>query len=130
MYNLPTITADYTAETLNISPQNVMKVPGKKSQVVHEIDDNSIAVISESDDSFFEVALQWDHITESEHANIMDFWHNTSKANGMENTFKWDHPLDGETYVVRFLTDLTSKHYPHPHPGIQTINLAVEGISA
>ena len=131
MYNyLGTITADYTTETLNIAPQKIMKVPGKKAQSVLECDDGSVSVVSESETSYFQVQCQWDHLSETDHATIMDFWHNSSKANGMENTFKWDHPTDGYTYVVRFLTDLSSKHYPHPYPGITLITLSVEGVSA
>jgi hypothetical protein len=131
MYNyLDTITADYTTETLNISPQQVMKIPGTKAQVVHKCDDGSVSVVSESDTSAFQVQCQWNHISETDHATIMDFYHDSSKANGMENTFKWLHPVDGYTYVVRFLTDLSSRHYPYPWPGIQTITLAVEGVSA
>lgn len=129
MYNLPTISADYTTTTLDITPNKVLTVVGAKAQVIHEMDDGSVAVVSESDTSAYQVQLQWDVLTEAEHAIIMDYWHNPLKANGMKRTFKWLHPITLVVYVVRFLTDLSSTHNTHEYKDISTITLAVEGIS-
>ena len=129
MYNLPAISADYTTTTLDITPNKVLTVVGAKAQVIHEMDDGSVAVVSESDTSAYQVQLQWDVLTEAEHAIIMDYWHNPLKANGMKRTFKWLHPITLVVYVVRFLTDLSSTHNTHEYKDISTITLAVEGIS-
>jgi len=129
VYNLPTISADYTTTTLDITPNKVLTVVGAKAQVIHEMDDGSVAVVSESDTSAYQVQLQWDVLTEAEHAIIMDYWHNPLKANGMKRTFKWLHPITLVVYVVRFLTDLSSTHNTHEYKDISTITLAVEGIS-
>ena len=101
MYNLSTIAADYTTTTLDITPNQVLTVVGSKAQVIHEMDDGSVSVISESDTSAYQLQLQWNVLTEAEHAIIMDFWHSTEKANGMKNTFKWFHPITEITYVVK-----------------------------
>jgi hypothetical protein len=131
VYNyLDPITADYTAETLTIEPWDVLKIPGSKTQVIHECDDGSISVVLESDTSYFQFKCQWDYMSETDHAVLMDFWHNPLKANGIKNTFKWLHPIEERIYIVRFLTDLSSRHYSHPNPGIQTITFAVEGVNA
>ena len=129
MYNLPTISADYTTTTLDITPNKVLTVVGAKAQVIHEMDDGSVAVVSESDTSAYQVQLQWDVLTEAEHAIIMDYWHNPLKANGMKRTFKWLHPITLVVYVVRFLTDMSSTHNTHEYKDISTITLAVEGTS-
>jgi hypothetical protein len=130
MYNLPTVTADYTTTTLSLTPSQTLPVVGSKSQVIHEMDDGSVSVISESDTSTFEVTCQWNTLTAEEHATVLDFWHNPLKANGMERTFKWLHPITEVTYVVRFMTDLTSQHKDNPYKDIGSITLLVEGISA
>ena len=129
MYNLPAISADYTTTTLDITPNKVLTVVGAKAQVIHEMDDGSVAVVSESDTSAYQVQLQWDVLTEAEHTTIMDYWHNPLKANGMKRTFKWLHPVTLVVYVVRFLTDLSSTHNTHEYKDISTITLAVEGTS-
>ena len=129
MYNLPAISADYTTTTLDITPNKVLTVVGAKAQVIHEMDDGSVAVVSESDTSAYQVQLQWDVLTEAEHTIIMDYWHNPLKANGMKRTFKWLHPITLVVYVVRFLTDLSSTHNTHEYKDISTITLAVEGTS-
>ena len=129
MYNLPTISADYTTTTLDITPNKVLTVVGAKAQVIHEMDDGSVAVVSESDTSAYQVQLQWDVLTEAEHTIIMDYWHNPLKANGMKRTFKWLHPITLVVYVVRFLTDMSSTHNTHEYKDISTITLAVEGTS-
>jgi len=129
VYNLPAISADYTTTTLDITPNKVLTVVGAKAQVIHEMDDGSVAVVSESDTSAYQVQLQWDVLTEAEHTIIMDYWHNPLKANGMKRTFKWLHPITLVVYVVRFLTDMSSTHNTHEYKDISTITLAVEGIS-
>ena len=129
MYNLPAISADYTTTTLDITPNKVLTVVGAKAQVIHEMDDGSVAVVSESDTSAYQVQLQWDVLTEAEHTIIMDYWHNPLKANGMKRTFKWLHPITLVVYVVRFLTDMSSTHNTHEYKDISTITLAVEGTS-
>jgi len=108
MYDyLTTKTPDYTATTLSIRPQGELKYTGKKSQVAHEMDDGSIAVISVSDNSYFDVFIGWRILTESDAGTIMDFWHDTNKANGMEKSFYWAHPVDGHTYVAKFMSDFS-----------------------
>lgn len=122
-------TANYGNIELDITPHRIMIEEGDKKQIVHEFDDGSVSVVSLSNQMYFNVTLEWDGLDDTDASAIMDLWHNQSKANGRANTFYWQHPLDGNTYTVRFMeklirTDTTSK------PGykeISSVILRVEG---
>jgi len=92
--------------TLSVTPDAVLTEKGRKHQVLHIFDDASVVGVSINDDSYFEVTLQWDVISESDAGLILDMWHDKTKANGIENMFYWVHPIDGHTYTVRFLTEI------------------------
>lgn len=120
-------TADYTTATFSVTPQQVLTEAGIKNQLVHIADDNSEEYISFSNDSLFHVSLQWEILTESDAGTIFDFFHDSSKGNGITRTFYWEHPTDGHTYIVRFADGL-SKTITHPEIyGIQQIKFRVLG---
>lgn len=127
---LSAVSADYTAETLSVTPQNVMTENSMKKQVVHEADDKTVAVTSYTDDSLFEIELQWDIISDEDAGTIMDFWNNSSKANGREWTFYWQHPIESNIYTVRFLSPLSrSKRAGRVgYQEISSVKLRVEGV--
>ncbi len=130
MYDyLSSVTADYTTTELSVAPQEILTSIGTKSQVVHKFDDGSVSVISLSDSSYFDVFLQWNIISDSDAGTIMDFWHDTSKANGMENTLYWQHPTDGHTYTVRFMEPLrrVQKGGVVNYQEVSQVKLRVEG---
>ena len=99
-------TADHD-ETLSVDPQRAIPEIGTKNQIIHLGDDGSEERISLSDDSVFYCSLEWPVLSESDAGTLLDFWHSSSKGNGITKTFKWSHPTDGHTYVVRFAGDLT-----------------------
>lgn len=127
---LSAVTADYTSAVLSVTPQNVLVEQSDKKQKVHEADDGTVAVTSYSDNTIFAVTLQWDVITEEDAGTIFDFWNNSTKANGRERTFYWEHPTDGYIYTVRFLGPLrrsiTSK-FP-TYRKVDQIQMRVEGV--
>ena len=127
---LSAVPADYTDETLSVTPQKVLPEDSIKKQVVHEADDKTIAVTSFANDSIFEIELQWDIISDEEAGIIMDLWNNSSKANGREWTFYWQHPTDNNIYTVRFLARLrrVKKAGRVGYQEVSTINLRVEGV--
>lgn len=107
MYDyLGTISPDYSTTTLTVTPQGVIQEDGDKYQEVHEADDLSEEVVSISDASIFHCTLHFNHKQANDIGTIIDFYHDTAKANGREFSFKWDHPTDGHTYVVRFVGPL------------------------
>jgi len=99
---LSNLTADYTAEELSISAQHQLLEGGSKNQEIHTADDGTEERISYGDDTEFYVEYPYAGLTEADAGTIYDLYHNTSKANGIENTFYWQHPTDGHTYTVRF----------------------------
>ena len=65
-------------------------------------DDGSEERVSLSDDSIFYCTLIWTYKNASDAGTIMDFFHDAAKGNGNAESFKWTHPTDGHSYVVRF----------------------------
>jgi len=93
--------------TLSVAPQEILTEQSSKNTVIHLGDDGSEVRVNLSDASIFYVTLQWDYLDESDSGTVIDFWNDTVKGNGMANSFKWGHPTDGHTYVVRFASDLS-----------------------
>ena len=126
---LPFKVADYEY-TLNIRPQVSMTHTGAKTQDIHEYDDGTLAIITLSEQSRFEIKVQWNLLTHSEASIILDLYHDYYKANGFANTFYFYHHIDEKIYVVRFMTPLTQVFRAglvgyRENP---TITLRVEGV--
>jgi len=98
---LSSTTADNDA-TLSVKPNTVIVEEGSKTQSIHMGDDGSEERISHSDKSIFYCILIWTYRNESDAGTIMDFYHDAAKGNGNAESFKWTHPTDGHSYVVRF----------------------------
>ena len=88
-------------ETLIIRAQGSIKEIGTKNQMVHLGDDGSEKRISLDD---------------------------TSKANGIANSFKWQDNVGGHTYVVRFDKDLTRERMLSLYHGYGEVNLKLLGV--
>lgn len=128
---LSTKVADYIAEELTISPQNVMIEEGQKRQYYHEYDDGELEVVTTAD-SFFTVKIEWTWMSNADAATILDFYHDPLKCNGKTKSFYWLHPVDGNTYVARFATDLTqidTVEKPNAKE-IPPLTLRIEGVKA
>lgn len=129
MHNhLPKKIANYTAEELKVIPQNVMTEVGDKRQIVHEFDDGTVGVVPVSDQTYFNVTLEWTYLSQSDCDLILDFWHNPVKANGRARTFYWRHPIDSKDYVVRFQGPLSKNYSTGLLQGITSCSLRVEGV--
>jgi hypothetical protein len=119
--------ADYTATVLDIPSQVSLPQTGDKNQVAHDFDDYSVAVVGLSSGSIFDIQLQWSYVSEANKDIIMDFWHNSSKADGRRRTFYWQHPTQNKTYTVRFTSPLMTEERPGNIMSVQTLSLRVEG---
>ena len=128
---LSPVTAD-CSDILIISPQSIMPIKGRKNQVEHEFEDGRCDVVSISDNSIFEITLQWDYVTDAERSTIFELYHNPLKANGAGRSFYWRHPIkvDGvyKTYTVRFMTSLRIVYKEAIHTGVDSVNLRVIGL--
>jgi len=128
VYNyLPIIAPDYTGLILSTKPHNTMEIVGKKSQVAYVLKDGSHKVQEISNQSYFNVSLQWEFLSQIEYDEVSDLWHNPSKANGFERTFKWLNPSDQATYVVRFMSELSIDYNTIGDIQAYGVQLRVEG---
>lgn len=128
---LSEVTADYTATELTIKPHQVLPEAGDKNQSDHAFSDGQRGVVTIGDgDSFFTVALLWLYLSASDEGTIKDLFHDSSKANARARSFYWEHPTDGNTYTVKFLSNLTteiSARFPD-RKSIQQVRLNVLGV--
>ena len=122
-------TPDYSATTLDVPCQVELLEMGEFAQDIHEGDDTSEEVITYSTTPILYVELQWPTNTESTTGTIMDFFLDTAKAYGFSRSFKWDHPTDSHTYVVKFRSRIQRRIKPASTNiyGISTITLKIIG---
>jgi len=123
---LETVTPDYSAATLSVKPQQVIQEDGQLNQVVHLGADGSEEVVTYSTKKIFYVTLIFAVKTNSDIGTIFDLYFNSSKANGIAKSFKWEHPTDGHTYVVKF-RETMSRIDHHSYQGISSLKLKVVG---
>lgn len=121
---LSTIAADYNA-TLSITAQGTLTEEGFKNQVIHISDDNTEERITLSTGSVFFISWDWNILSESDAGTVLDFYHDTAKANGMGNSFKFAY--DGHTYVVRFDCRLTRSGGAVTRWGIPQVRMRILG---
>jgi len=104
---LPYKEPDYDAEFPDLPVRSLSESIDAEYRVIEtEDDDEERVAVSEV---FFIVTLDFPHLRKSQVALLYDFYLNENKANGKINSFKWTHPTDDCTYVVRFDTDLESE---------------------
>jgi len=128
MYNyLSNTTPDYTGETLDITPHTILDITGHKSQILYTFKDGSHAVTSASDQSYFDVVLQWEYLSDADYATIMDLWHDPLKANGMERTFPWINPVDDNRYTARFMSEFAPEYIVGGIKRAYGVTLRVDG---
>lgn len=123
---LSTVTPDYTTTTLSVAPHAQMVFSVSKNQSVALFDDGTEDRISFDDTPVFFVELQWNLLSSTDQETILDFYVNSSKGNGIARSFKWAHPTDTYTYVVRFTNEFNYSQYP-VNFGIQPIVLKILG---
>lgn len=92
--------------TLTIEAQGVLRESAIKNQVLHRADNYNREVVSLNIGAMWFVEWDWAILTEAESGTVFDLYHDSDKANGRANSFKWD-AHDGHTYVVAFDCDLS-----------------------
>jgi len=123
----PDVNITLGAAPYEIHPQGILTELGEKNQKVHIGDDLSEERISFSDDTIFLVTLSWETVTESESGTLIDFYYDSTKGNGIQQSFKWAHPDDGYVYVVRFFCSMERARKAHDIYGILNIKFKVLG---
>ncbi len=101
---------DYSTTTFSVSPQDVLPERGGYNQEIIPSDDyKTEKVITHSTESRWDVSLAWNALTAADAGTIRDFYFDKAKAYGVAQSFKWAHPTDEHTYVVKFREDLTTQ---------------------
>lgn len=125
---LSTGTADYTTTQFSVKPKDVMFETGTFRQKAVRYDDGTVQVLSRSDTPDFFFRLVWPTVTVADAKTIFDFYFDTNKGKGHARTFEFPHPIDGNTYIVRFWSGMErSIRYLQ---GISEITLKVEAYKA
>ena len=102
MYDyISTVTADNN-QTLSVQPSHMITEIGSFREVIHEGDDGSEQRIQLSSTPIFFVTLYWRNRLAADIGTVFNFYFNAGYGNGNSESFKWSHPTDGHTYVVRF----------------------------
>lgn len=129
MYDyLPTVTPDYSATTLSVSPQRTVQEAGQFADSIFVTDDGrSEERLNFSSYPYFFVTLIFDAKSESDIGTILDFYYDAAKAAGRTKTFKWSHVMDGHTYVVRFESQPLTRNINYNHHSISSVVLKVVG---
>lgn len=122
-----TVNPDYTGETLILKPQGVMWETGDKAVEIHEGRGVSEEAVILCDESVFFVQLTWKAISDSESGILFSLFHDPTKACGRARSFKWQHPTDGHTYVVKFRDKLPRFKENAPIYGFSTLTFKVMG---
>jgi len=106
MYTYMTATtADYTGETFSLSPNAMRQIGGPENQQIKEFDDGSKLVIDlGSDDSRYNLELDYSKLTPSQADTLESIFHDSLKAKKYARTWQLLHPIDTYTYVVQFLS--------------------------
>ena len=102
MYDFLSVeTPDYSATTLDISPQGVLVEDGEYNVKIHEAEDGTEERVIMGTNAFFYVTFPFNGLNEADAGTVFDFYFDSAKANGRAKSFKWQH-VDGHQYVVRF----------------------------
>ena len=123
---LGTVSPDYSTVALSVTPQEVLVEEGQLNQVVHLGADGSEEVVTYSTKKIFYVTLIWSRKLTEDIGTIFDFYFTEAKANGIARSFKWTHPTDSHTYVVKFREKLARNDY-YFYQGIGSTKLKVIG---
>jgi hypothetical protein len=101
---------DY-AKTLKVTPTTVLPKKMSRNSFLHEFEDGKTIAVNLSSLKY-DAEMQWDYISEADRETILDWYHDSAKANGMARTFYWDDPRSGETYEARFMGPLKTSFVP------------------
>ena len=126
---LSAVAAEYTGQDITLDCHVELPQKVQKEQFVHRFSDGQRGVVTLSDDSQFEVNVQWKHLTPANAGILYDLYNKKTKANGLARSWYWLHPTDGNTYTVKFAEPMIQA-WQTGEPGrseIQTSRLYVLG---
>ena len=127
MHNhLTQTTADY-GFVLDIPNHDVQSITGSKPQIRHSFLDGRSAVVELDSGSRFDVDVTFNHLSADDKDKFLEFYADSTKAYGGENTFYWYNYKDSYVYTARFLSPLRLVFKPGSRKLAETIRLRVTG---
>ena len=124
---LPTMAPDSNV-TLNIDCQGEIREESSKNVVIRLGDDGSEERVRLGGVTpTYYVDIGWNKTLESNAGTIIDFYNDGAKGDGTTKTFKWYHPDDFHTYVVRFASLMTRTILYRSVYAIKSIRLKLMG---
>jgi WD40 repeat protein len=127
MYDYVSTVSPDIDVTLSVTPQGIIVEEGGKNMEVHKFRGGAEEVIILSEQSVFFISLQWNALSAADSGTIFDIYHDPAKADGIAKSFKWAHPTDGHTYVVKFREPLRRFKQNAAIYGFYTLKLKVLG---
>ena len=106
MYDYLSVVAPDNDETLSTPKPSEVVEELFRNQDVHLGDDGSEEVITHDPAVIGYVTVLFPKLKAADAGTILDFWLDDTKGNCMAESFKWEHPSDGHTYVVKFRSDV------------------------
>jgi len=123
---LPTITADYSTESLVVRPHDVIQTQGRLLQTTYSPDSGAPYVVTHNDTPFFFVTLQWEKISETDKSTIIDFYFNPLKGKGLARSFLWLHPKEQVNYIAKFKTEISESLFANSRHSVAQQSRAVQ----
>lgn len=106
MYDYLSIVAPDNDVTLSTPKPSRVKENLFRNQKIHLGDDVSEEVVTLDPAVVGDVTVLFPKLQASDAGTILDFYLDAAKGNCMAESFKWEHPSDGHTYVVKFRSDV------------------------
>ena len=106
MYDYVSVVAPDNDYTLSLPKPCEVIEDLFRNQEIHEGDDGSEEVITHDAAVIAYVTVLFPKLTAADAGTILDAYLSESIGNCMAESFKWAHPSDGHTYVVKFRSDV------------------------
>ena len=111
--NLPAVTPDYATTTLSMAPNNDMPTTSSFVQVLNNTDGGNPKVVTMKTTPDIIIPLVFKGISKANYDILNSFYNSSSKAIGMQKSFKWTHPQTLNTYVAHFISPFSFTEYTY-----------------
>ena len=120
---------DYLEEIFDFYPENSISFSAERHQGIENIDGiNYVFDYSNSNQGTFSFDLE--NLTQAERDELIDFYLNANKSNGISNSFLFKHPIYNEYFVCKFNNEFNDSVYRHGRYTISNIEFDVIGIDS
>jgi len=122
------VVAPDVADILDIDPQGELIIDLDENQVVNTTDGGAEEVFEHPGGPAFTVTIAWEYLSQADATTVWALYFTLTKANGLDSSFSWVHPTDGNTYVVKFETVYYVDQNPADFYNMQPFSMRVLGV--